>query len=47
MADRLLECGPIDPESDAVKWLAWAQRYADSIDPMCGSLQVTPQEFWE
>jgi len=47
MADRLLERGPIDPNSDAAKWLTWAQRYADSIDPMCGSLQVTPQEFWE
>jgi len=47
MEDRLVERGPIDPESDAAKWLAWAQRYADSIDPMCGSLQVTPQEFWE
>jgi hypothetical protein len=46
-ADRLLERGPIGPNSDAAKWLAWAQRYADSIDPMCGSLQVTPQEFWE
>ena len=47
MADRLLERGPIDPNGDAAKWLAWAQRYADSIDPMCGSLQVTPQGFWE
>lgn len=45
MADRLLERGPIDPDSNAAKWLVWAQRYADSIDPMCGSLQVTPQEF--
>ena len=47
MEDRLLESGPIDPNSDAANWLAWARRYADSIDPMRGSLQVMPQEFWE
>ena len=35
------------PESDTAKWLAWAERYADSIDPMRGSLQVTPQELRE
>ena len=40
--------GPISPESDAAKWLAWARRYADSIDPTCRStLHLTPQELWE
>jgi hypothetical protein len=47
MSDRLTERGPIDPDSDVAKWLAWAQRYADRIDPMCGTPEVKPQEFWE
>lgn len=26
--------GPVDPEAEVGKWLAWANRYADSIDPL-------------
>ena len=26
--------GPVDPETEVGKWLAWANRYADSIDPL-------------
>jgi hypothetical protein len=47
MSDRLLERSPIDPDSDPARWLAWVRRYADSIDPMPGSLQVKPEEFWK
>lgn len=43
MADRLQQRGRVDPDSDAAKWLAWAQRYADSIDPTCASLEGMPQ----
>ena len=39
--------GPIDPESDAAKWLAWARRHADSLDPTHGPITITQQEFWE
>ena len=39
--------GSIPPESDAAKWLAWARRYADSIDPTCGPLSTSPQELGE
>jgi hypothetical protein len=47
MADGLSKEGPIAPESDAAKWLKWARRHADSIDPMHGPITITPQEFWE
>jgi hypothetical protein len=47
MADRIATEGPIAPESDAAKWLAWARRYADRIDPTSGPITVSPQEFWE
>jgi hypothetical protein len=46
MADWLSKGGPIDPESDAAKWLAWARGHADSIDPT-RKPSITPQEFWE
>ncbi len=26
--------GPINPKSEAAKWLRWANRYADSLDPL-------------
>jgi hypothetical protein len=39
--------GPILPESDLAKWIAWAGRYADRIDPLAGKITATPQEFWE
>jgi hypothetical protein len=32
MADRVAVSGPIAHDSDTVKWLAWARRYADNID---------------
>ena len=39
--------GPILPESDLAKWIAWAGSYADRIDPLAGKITATPQEFWE
>jgi hypothetical protein len=27
--------GPIDPASEVGKWLQWAKRHADSLDPLC------------
>jgi len=45
VASRMEAKGPISPESDAAKWLAWARRYADSIDPTCGSIAGTPKGF--
>ncbi len=30
--------GPINPESDLGRWLAWASRHVDSLDPLCGDL---------
>jgi len=47
VAGRMEAKGPTSPESDDAKWLAWARRYADSIDPICGPLSTSPQEFWE
>ena len=26
--------GPVDPGTEVGKWLAWANRYADSLDPL-------------
>jgi hypothetical protein len=46
VAARLKAEGSIPPESDAAKWLMWAGRYADAIDPICGSRESPPQEFW-
>jgi hypothetical protein len=46
-ADRMAEAGSVAPDSDAAKWLRWARRYADSIDPTCGSITIWPQEFWK
>lgn len=46
MADRMAAAGPIADDSDAAKWLKWARRCADSIDPT-GEIVITPQEFWE
>lgn len=42
VAARLTAEGSISPESDAAKWLVWARRYADSIDPTCGPLSTSP-----
>ncbi len=47
LADEASRRGPIEPASDLVKWLGWAERYADWIDPLTGPLEVAPQEFWE
>lgn len=30
--------GPINPESDLGRWLAWISRYVDSLDPLRGDL---------
>jgi hypothetical protein len=30
--------GPIDPKSKLAKWLGWANRYADSFDPLSPDL---------
>jgi hypothetical protein len=46
MADRMA-AEPIAHDSDAAKWLAWARRYADSIDPACRPITVSPEEIWE
>jgi hypothetical protein len=47
LADEASRRGPIEPASDLAKWLGWAERYADWIDPLTGPLEVAPQEFWE
>jgi hypothetical protein len=44
MSDRMAASGPIAHDSDAAKRLAWALRYAESIDPTCGSIIVSGQE---
>lgn len=46
LAAGLAKNGPLDPESDAAKWLAWVSRHADRIDPT-REPTITPQEFWE
>jgi hypothetical protein len=47
LAQRASCQGPIEPASDLAKWLGWAERYADWIDPLTGTMKVAPQEFWE
>jgi hypothetical protein len=47
VAERMAKDGPIPPESQGAKWLEWARRYADNIDPTCGSITFSPQEFGE
>jgi hypothetical protein len=47
LADEASSRGPIEPESDLAKWLAWAERYADWTDPLTRPLEVKPQEFWD
>ena len=47
IAARMPNESPIAPDSDTGKWLAWARRYADSIDPTCGPLSTSPQDLWE
>jgi hypothetical protein len=47
VAGRMEDKGPISPESDAAKWLAWARRYADSIDPTCRPITTAQEEFWD
>ena len=46
LAEGMADAGPIAPGSDASKWLAWARRYADSIDPTCRPIAIS-QEFCE
>ena len=46
VANRMADEGPVAPESDTAKWVAWVRRYADSIDPTCGPLSP-PQALWE
>jgi hypothetical protein len=40
VAAQLKAEGSIPPGSDAAKWLAWACRYADSIDPTCRPITI-------
>jgi hypothetical protein len=47
MSDRMAASGPIAHDNDAAKWMEWARRYADSIDPTCRPIAFAPQEFWE
>lgn len=47
LAEKVSCQGPIEPASDLAKWLGWAERYADWIDPLTGTMEVAPQEFWE
>jgi hypothetical protein len=47
LADEASSLGPIEPESNLAKWLAWAERYADWTDPLTRPLEVKPQEFWD
>jgi hypothetical protein len=37
--------GPILPESDLAKWIAWAGRYADRIDPLTGKIEAERRNF--
>jgi len=47
MSDRMAVSGAIANDRDAASWLAWARAYADSIDPTCRPMTISPQEFWE
>ena len=47
LVERAAGQGPILPESDLAKWIAWAGSYADRIDPLAGKITATPQDFWE
>ena len=47
LADQASRRGPIEPASDLAKWLGWAERYADEIDPLTEPVKVAPQEFWD
>ena len=47
VANRRADEGPVTPESDTAKWVAWARSYADSIDPARGPITISPQESWE
>jgi hypothetical protein len=47
VSDRMAVSGPVADDSDAAKWLEWARRYADSIDPTCRPITIAPQEFRE
>jgi hypothetical protein len=38
VADRLAEQGP---DSDGAKWIEWARRYADSVDPTRGNASIS------
>jgi hypothetical protein len=42
VADRLAGQRPISPESDGAKWLEWARRYADSVDPTRRPATMSP-----
>jgi hypothetical protein len=47
VANRMPDEGPVAPESDTAKWVAWARSYADSIDPTCRPITIARQESWE
>ncbi len=47
VSERLAQDGPVLPESDVAKWIEWVRRYADSIDPTCRPIKMSPQEFWD
>ena len=47
VANRMADEGPVAPESDTAKWVAWARSYADSIDPTCRPNTISSQESWE
>lgn len=47
IANRMADEGPVTSESDTAKWVAWARSYADSIDPTCRPITISPQEIWE
>jgi len=46
LANRMADEGPVAPESDTARWVAWARSYADSIDPTCRPITIS-QEIWE
>jgi len=45
VANRMEDDGPVTPESDTAKWVAWARSYADSIDPTCRPITISPREI--
>jgi hypothetical protein len=47
VANRMADDGPVAPESDTARWVAWVRLYADSIDPTCRPITIAPQESWE